>query len=975
MSTWYFFYQVRGKEDTWNLSLSSERLQVVRDLKPAFSTVLDLSSVPEDNDWTKVRYRGPLYFDFDADGDLELACAQFQSFLGKLDLELGFDISQASLFASGSKGFHIEIPQECFMPKLPATGTPWLPYIYRSIAESLMVDTLDLNVYTGKRGRMWRTPNVKRENGMHKVPLTLDEALTMTPELYADVIAAPRQAEPPTPAYCNSKFAMLFERSRQKMTEGMRTKKKRQAQANAILDPWKKAKKHPPTIEKVMAGEDLADTAGFQAIAMQLAIYAASVEMPLDDFLARCQGVCDRHVSDSRRYNTVEKRRDELARMWQYMGENALYDFDTGPILGLLKKGTSAPDLGAVETEDSGDRKAPDNDSDTDTEDGDAPDPTVALDLHKTVRKGFFMNGEGMFKKFNGNVDCICRATLRQVEPLIDLEKHDFKGYEFDLVTSGSKPRRCMLGSDAFTSALKMRQFFAAHQLTYQGGEPETAALLDIMSEKAQRGGHVYVYPREGFFIINHPAIDVPTPVKVYLTQDTFLSSVSKDDPDYFTLRYRPVNALSNYLIDVHKAPDLDATMIPAIRDLLTMNKPSILADMLGWMVACHYRSAYLRLFSQFPLLQIYAEAGAGKSKSVEVLAHLHWYHKERISIKSAMSSTNFALDTDASTSHSAPLIIDEFKPRELRMQRDKYSKLKDVFKACYIGSDIGNRGTLNKGAENSLGTIKSKCTAPIVFMAEAIESETAIYERCVTVGLNSSFLTDARRAAHGRLMADPSAVSALGKAIVQMGFLLNLEGMRTEVLEIQAKLEAALPALDDDAQKRAAPRLVFNRAVILHALSTLKRVLQRHFEGEFDADVDELINARSGALQGEEATVSKLQGMSEISKVISRIALMTRDRDQIWEMRMGSDYLPGDGWVELRVERAYDKYRRYCASIHDTPLFDNVDAFVVALASFTATLDNKCAASELRAEESTENIVRLSVTKLKKLGVQTFRS
>jgi hypothetical protein len=49
-------------------------------------------------------------------------------------------------------------------------------------------------------------------------------------------------------------------------------------------------------------------------------------------------------------------------------------------------------------------------------------------------------------------------------------------------------------------------------------------------------------------------------------------------------------------------------------------------ADLLGWFVACHYRSAYLYLFHQFPLLQVYGTAGSGKSQTVKMLAHLHWY-------------------------------------------------------------------------------------------------------------------------------------------------------------------------------------------------------------------------------------------------------------------------------------------------------------------------------------------------------------
>lgn len=977
-SNWFFFYQRDGKESKWELALAHERERIVADVRPAFATVLDLSSVPDDNDWSRVRYRGPFYADFDAGDDLPLVCEQFTVFLAKLDTEVGFDLNQARLYASGSKGFHIEIPQECFLPKVPATGVPWLPYVYRAMAESLMVDTLDLQVYTGKRGRMWRTSNRQRENGCFKVPLTLDEAVTITPDAYRGIIKAPRVVPTPTPPFCNSAFALLFERSRDKVTTQMRGKKKRQESANALLDPWKKAKKHPPTIEMIMRGENIAAGVGFQSIAMQLAIYATSVGMPLPEFLDRCRGLCENHVSDSSRYNTLAKRRDELSRMWSYMEENSLYEFDTAPFTRMVRPGVPLNDLGVIDTEDHGDTPAATPaSSTTDVADGDVPvvAETVVEDLHRGVRRGFFMNGDGMWRRNGDNVDSVCRAVLRNVESFYDIERNEFRGYEFDIVVDSRKARRVMLGTDAFTSAAKMRNFFVQQQLSYQGGEPETAALLDIMSEKAARNGHVYVYPREGFFILNHPERDQAEPVKVYLTRDMYLSSIPPDDPLYFRLRYRPEQATSAYKIDVHRAPEIMPEHIPALRDLFIFNKPEVVADLVGWFVACHYRSAYLYLFQQFPLLQVYGEAGSGKTQTILRLARLHWYMTD-VGVKSATAFTPFALDSHASASTSAPLLLDEYKPRELRMHRGKYEKVKDVLKASYVGGDIGERGTLNRGAESPLSLIKSKCTAPIVFMGEAIEMETAIIERCVSVNLSKAFQTRARAEAFDRLIEQPArtALAAIGRAVVEMGFALDLTAMRSQMMQIQAGIESKLPDMDDDVKRRLAPRLIYNRAVVVHGLHILREVLRRALGTEFDATIDDLLGVRVEAPRGDDARVVEMHGMSEVSKVMSRIALLSRDIDLPHEMRLNKDYSVGDGWVEMKVERAYDQYRRYCASINDTPLFDTLDSFSHALNAYSPVVDRFCASSALRRDDSSERVIRLDLRRLAKEGVQSFR-
>lgn len=974
---WYFFFQQQSKESSWQLAVAGDR-QAVRSKSPAFMTVLDLSTVPDDNDWTKVRYRGPFYADFDADGDIELACEQFKTFLGKLHAELDFDISQARMYASGGKGFHIEVPWECFIPKPSAQGYPWLAYVYREMAQSLIVDTLDLNVYTGKRGRQWRTVNVLRDNGNYKVPLTVEEALSMSPELYEELVTAPRPEPVPCPPVLNSQFAMLFDRSREKITKSMAGKKKRQEKANALLDPWKAANRTPPSIERVMNGQDLREGAGFQAIAMQLSIYATTVGMDQADFLARCQGLTENHVSDSRRYNTERKRKDELSRMYQYMQENTFYDFEAGPMARLLKEGTPTPDLGVLDTEDRDDAAAKGTGADTaleaDTEDGDTPvEEVVNLNVHKKLRRGFFMNGDGMFRKSGEEYESICRATLRKVEAFFDVIKGDFLGYEFDLVVSGRKRGRHMLAAEAFMTAQSLRRFFTAHQLSFQGSDSDAAALMDIMSEKSERGGRVYTYPREGFFILNNPTLDTTAPVKVYLTKEKYILSLPEDDPNYFTLKYRPTQVTSTYNIDIHNAPELSEDMADVIDDLFRFNKPVVVADMLGWFVASHYHAIYLRLFSQFPLLQVYGEAGSGKTQTVMLLAHMHWCLPELVSVKSAMSGTNFAIDAHASSSHSAPFILDEYKPRELRMHKGKLEKIKDVLKASYVGSDIGERGTVNKGAENSLGIIKSKATAPVVFMGEAIEMETAIIERSVCVPFSQSSHTPDRAQAFTNLKENHEVISAIGRALVEAGFSINLQAMRNEIKAILAEIESRLPPMTDPARKRIPARMVYNRAVVTHGLRILGRILAARFGSRYDAQIQALLNARE-ADEGDDSRALKVHSMSEISKVMARLALMSRDVDTPHEMRPGKEYFLGEGFVEVKVERAYDQYRRFCANVRDTPLFDTLDAFLQALYQYHPVVDRTCADSPLREDDSTERVFRFNLGALKREGVHAFR-
>ena len=57
------------------------------------------------------------------------------------------------------------------------------------------------------------------------------------------------------------------------------------------------------------------------------------------------------------------------------------------------------------------------------------------------------------------------------------------------------------------------------------------------------------------------------------------------------------------------------------------------------------------------------------------MLSRLHWYRNGH-GLATATSFTPFAIDNKVSSSHSAPAIFDEYKPRELRSQKGKYEKM-----------------------------------------------------------------------------------------------------------------------------------------------------------------------------------------------------------------------------------------------------------------------------------------------------------
>lgn len=177
------------------------------------------------------RFKGPYYVDFDAkDGDgnpdIGTATKDLNQFLDRLKTA-DVNLRCVRLYASGGRGFHVEVPAPCFMAREPDDGMENLPAIYRQMSLANFVESMDLNVYSGNRGRQWRRPNVRRENGKFKVPISIDEARLMTPERYAELTGVPRNQfpVPEAPQFAAGLF-LIFEEAKEKLAANKKTRRK-----------------------------------------------------------------------------------------------------------------------------------------------------------------------------------------------------------------------------------------------------------------------------------------------------------------------------------------------------------------------------------------------------------------------------------------------------------------------------------------------------------------------------------------------------------------------------------------------------------------------------------------------------------------------------------------------------------------------------------------------------------------------------
>jgi hypothetical protein len=326
----YFF---QTGETRWNPATSrqlSERLASSN--PPEFRTVLGIiAEIYGECPLEGWPYLGPMYIDFDSE-DITESISDFHEVLEKLEA-MDLDLNQIRLYASGGRGFHVEVPMACFIADVSTDGVMGLPYIYKEIALALYVDTLDLRVYSARKGRQWRVPNRQRSNGHYKVPLSVSEAVTMTPARYAELTSAPRPFPPlALPELCPA-LATMYGESCSKFEATNRRKAVTSSREVAEVKQRFQGKL-PPSLEALGQGCFPA-RGGFNQIAFQMCLAAQTVGMDEAATLKACAGLIQNHESDGHRYNTPSKRRDELRTMYRFV-DRSTYSFSVGGALSIL---------------------------------------------------------------------------------------------------------------------------------------------------------------------------------------------------------------------------------------------------------------------------------------------------------------------------------------------------------------------------------------------------------------------------------------------------------------------------------------------------------------------------------------------------------------------------------------------------------------------------------------------------------------
>lgn len=141
---------------------------------------------------------GGVWIDIDAE-NIMLAVKALGKTVRQL-LALGIPLECCSLFASGGKGFHIFIPLGLMQPGTAGIQTArHFPQICRDFIMGIVVDGMDMGIYSGGQGRILRQVAVQRENGAYKVPLAWSDWQGLTADSYKELCSQARPWIEPAP--------------------------------------------------------------------------------------------------------------------------------------------------------------------------------------------------------------------------------------------------------------------------------------------------------------------------------------------------------------------------------------------------------------------------------------------------------------------------------------------------------------------------------------------------------------------------------------------------------------------------------------------------------------------------------------------------------------------------------------------------------------------------------------------------------
>ncbi len=949
--SWYL-YACTGKT-TWQPLLAEDLPVYIKDHNPEFTTVLECNQT-----WGKgetpppgTAYRGPLYFDWDGEGTIQEVLDDVKRFMNKLEAK-GFDLNQASWWLSGKKGVHCTIPAACFMgdkdlQNLNRAGHAYLPAIYRQMAcdDQLITKYMDMRVYTGRKGRMWRTANRARnlDDGRttYKVSIAPDQFRKLDEAGYWAWCTEPRPEVKPAPATKNPYLSMEFSRAATFVSE----KFKERTKAKTVdFSDWQTL---PPTIAAAFQGEGIQSALDLNSIKLQLCIAACAVGMgKLDDedrFIQTVEGFINSRVgTEGAAHQTRDSIEQALRNCFRSVAQNPCYVYTAKGFASILTadRRQQSDLVGKPGSENKDQRIAKDA---AEFAAGTYADSmgvvTVGKEEARAISNYTWQAGSMMLIK-----DELGQIQAHSIIPEVSGKAQSRTTLPLDVQLNSTKMTRHVMsvgGHLEMSSPQRMSQIRAAWK-NYVGDNGDINEAPEAVAVRT-----------EGMFIqmrADPDEKDYDNLMAVHWVEPSGVHSSVRNASKVEDGESLPVplyvdhaNPTGRFGTDLGKTKETLATTKTPMRDtiqaLLELNGNTFsMAVMLGWFTACSLKHPlfHMKLIENFPILQVYGEAGCGKTTTMNLMLKMFTW-KEHFRVSTAGDGlTQAAMRMMATGTTSIPFVIDEVKVQNLgngKWMADFRQMLQNMYT---IGGELRKAGGRSEGSHHN-EMVDAPMFAPVAFLGETLEtSQTSLMERIVPAGFHGAD-KNGRWAYADHLQYNSRSLSVLGWTLVQEVMEGSMDDLAKLYLTNKKLCFSRLYSGSND-------RITQNATMVLTGFDFFAAVLEKYFPGVFSSKLEAM---RSAILD------ESRWGRTVASEVVRLLSFMAQGSHEPSEKHYTVQrdfhyyFVQGDspeGQIEYLVvsaPRLFFTYRERMRAIGETAVYSSAEEMYHALRNSNLAVDS----------------------------------
>lgn len=898
------YYQI-GERSDWVLAPCADPLDpwgFAMEYRAARVTILAMSHDPDLTNGEGLRYLGPWYADID-DKDLNVALNSGRELCRKL-INLGVAQEDLEIHLSGSKGVHIFLhPSILGITK----DLPNLAKAYMELAVKLYVKGLDMQVYSEGKGRMFRPPNQPKASGEYKVLVTYEQLKAMTVDDYVELTSKPGELTNFVgPRVRSQALATLFANAKS-------VKDPKPIEKGGLDDIKPLNGSIPPCIETI-AGGGKGMGSNFNQIALNVATWSVRSEIH-DDLL---ESLYTRIVENSadKDYKDKSGRYGELkSGVVNVMKNKDKYKFSCGS----LKKASGHRDCNGC--------------------------PLLGnAKVNNQLSESFFMHEHnGCWYSDKDCTNMVTNFTMERMNYIYDEVEKKIESSDIEVILPMNSQRVKIknFSEEAWHSRNQFkRECMGIDGASFLGTDNDLQRMRYTIARKelldAREGGESMKRLKAKKVGILHRHRSGPEDVM----DPDHIHRLTYVEPEY---SFNDGGAVNRYKLveNVSPAPrlrmlDWDEPVTEkanlAFRLLLECNDYAVIAPTLGWFLLAHLKQHVYQVEHRGILLSISGTAGTGKNSLAGVMQRLSGLTGEdALYTLEAPSSTKLPFQMALSNSTTIPRVINEMNPKSVTQRH--YKDLIELLKGAFDSRAI-SRGRLGGGDRNDANVSKTDwfITAPVLTLSEEIITEPAVLQRSIRV-----VMTDAGR---GRGAKAFRVLEPMADHLVGFAPILVKAALGTKVRDIGERLRdielpSAMELID------IPDRLKFGYRSILVAYDWAIDVFSRDGTGVEYETLQGLIDMRNKFLlyiEKHAKDIARASGVTEVDKIISRIAVMANYSNDPspprWGIKKGQHFAAIDGTLYLDMMLIYPQLQNYAQYTQEPLGIQNYEAFMTAVKS-----------------------------------------